>query len=160
MFMSTVNTPCNKNCADCQTICVMHPSTARLYASFGIHPAEKGAPSRLAAAMNRSAQVITNWNSRGVSIEGAVEAERQTGSPAAWILNGDKLKAPKPRNTETTSIVLACEPELPTFGAWPFASITRGQWAALSDVDRQRIEAVVLAMMAPPQGTTEKQLAA
>lgn len=144
----------------------MHPSMDRLYACFGIHPAEKGAPTRLAGAMNRSPQVITNWSARGVSIDGAIEAERLSGNGAAWILDGDGprrvagIRRAAFSTADVSSAIIASEPMAPSGSDWPFTRITRGQWQALKNDDRQRIEAVVCAMIFGPGGASEKQLAA
>lgn len=138
----------------------------RLYACFGIHPAEKGAPTRLAGAMNRSPQVITNWSARGVSIDGAIEAERLSGHGAAWILDGDGPRQLAKRThgaistADASSALIASEPAAPSGQAWPFARITRGQWMALKSEDRDRIEAVVCALIFSPGAPSEKQLAA
>lgn len=144
----------------------MHPSISRLYACFGIHPAEKGAPTRLAGAMNRSPQVITNWSARGVSIDGAIEAERLTGKGAAWILDGDGPRQVPVYSqgaiatSEAASAIIASAPAPERTREWPFSRITQGQWLALSTDDRERIEAVVCAMIFTPGAAPEKQLAA
>ncbi len=139
---------------------------ARLYACFGIHPAEKGAPTRLAGAMNCSPQVITNWSARGVSIDGAIQAERLSGKGAAWILDGDgpqqvtKSIRAASATADTSSAVLAGEPISDGFQPWPFLRITRGQWFAIKSDERERIEAVICAMIFTPGAGSEKQLAA
>lgn len=166
MCSAYVNTPCNKNCDDCKTICLMHPSMARLYACFGIHPAEKGAPTRLAGALNRSPQVITNWSARGVSIEGAIEAERLSGRGAAWILDGDGPRQVASHGRfslstgEQSSAIIASEPAPHGIPSWPFRSITRAQWNALGQESQERVEAVVCAMIRPPEAPADKQIAA
>lgn len=139
---------------------------ARLYACFGIHPAEKGAPTRLAAALNRSPQVITNWSARGVSIEGAIEAERLSGKGAAWILDGDgprQVSGPvlfSVSTGQTSSAIIASEPAPQGLQSWPFRSITRAQWQALGQDGQERVEAVVCAMIRPPEAPADKHMAA
>ena len=166
MCSASVNTPCNKICGGCKTICLMHPSMARLYACFSIQPAEKGAPTRLATAMNRSPQVITNWSARGVSIDGAIEAERLTSKGAAWILDGDgPSRVPTRSNgaistADASSAIIASDSTPDGVQSWPFLRITRRQWLALTTDDRERIEAVVCAMIFTPGAAPEKQLAA
>lgn len=43
-------------------------------------------PASLAAALNESEQVITNWGSRGVSRTGAMKAQAKFGCDANWVL--------------------------------------------------------------------------
>lgn len=118
----------------------MHPTLLRLYTAFGIPAQEKGAPTRLASAMNRSAQVITNWAQRGVSIDGAVDAERLSGALASWILDG-----PQPHGRG--GAVVAMESDAPVFHPpprWPFKAITPVQFFgaldSLTTTDRLQTE--------------------
>lgn len=119
----------------------------RLYQCFGIDPEEKGAPTRLGTAMDASPQTVTNWAERGVSRDGALAAERLTGCSAAWILDGKAL-AYVPGVATTT--VVAREPVPLVDYGWPFRKISRAQWATVDDDTRERVEAVILAMIRPP----------
>lgn len=47
----------------------------------------------VAVRMNVKAQVVSNWESRGVSKEGAIEAERYYGASPLWILEGNEWLA-------------------------------------------------------------------
>jgi len=64
----------------------MHPSAERLYLaakSFGVE-----GQSAVARWLNEAPQTINNWEKRGVSKRGALEAQKKTGYSAAWILEG------------------------------------------------------------------------
>lgn len=81
----------------------MHATLKRLYECAGIDPAQDG-PTRLANKIGESPAVISNWNRRGVSQEGAIRAQRQFGWSSAYILDGVKPRDSAVAPTETTSI--------------------------------------------------------
>lgn len=65
----------------------MHESAVRLYeaaARLGLR-----GPSAIAAAINEAPQTVKNWETRGVSMAGAVAAELRFGCPASWIIRGE-----------------------------------------------------------------------
>lgn len=69
----------------------IHPTMARLYAAAraakvirGKHP-----QAELAQAMNTSSQRIKNWESRGISKEGAIGAQRELEISLSWVMNGE-----------------------------------------------------------------------
>lgn len=91
MFNTIVNTTCINELCSRPTIGVMtdvdiklHPSCARLYSVA----AEIGddAPAKVSARLNVSAQVLQNWESRGVSRDGALQAQAVYGCDANWLL--------------------------------------------------------------------------
>lgn len=90
MFSSAVNTPCNNALFSSRTMggmeaaSAMHPSANRLYRIA----AQRGDLSTAAIAkrMNTSVQKIQNWESRGVSREGALHAQLVYGYDANWLL--------------------------------------------------------------------------
>lgn len=65
----------------------MHPSMARLYRAAKELKGIAGG-SALARELNVSPQVIKNWESRGVSRAGAIDAGRALGISLYWILQG------------------------------------------------------------------------
>jgi len=66
----------------------MHETTARLFAAIEErHPGE-AVTSKVAARMNVADNRVTNWKKRGISFEGAVQAEAAFGIPAAWTMYG------------------------------------------------------------------------
>lgn len=79
----------------------MHETMSRLYeaalALKGIDGSkEADGASAVAALLNMSPQVLKNWESRGVSAEGAIKAEEAIGCRAAWVYSnhGEMGKAP------------------------------------------------------------------
>jgi hypothetical protein len=86
----------------------MHPSAERLYLaarSFGVE-----GQSAVARWLNEAPQTINNWEKRGVSMRGALEAQKKTGHSAAWILEGgDEPVAFRRRAASGRSRAAACE---------------------------------------------------
>jgi hypothetical protein len=64
----------------------MHPTMKRLYAAAR----EQGVTTQaaLAARLNTSSQRVKNWESRGISQQGANEAQAVMGVSSTWILDG------------------------------------------------------------------------
>jgi len=73
-----------------------HPSMQRLFA------ATKMQASELARALNTSPQTITNWSTRGVSKQGALQAGQIFGLDSNYILHGDAPQK-QPALIEATS---------------------------------------------------------
>jgi hypothetical protein len=63
-----------------------HASYQRLFDSFELRGVTPQAS--IARALNRSDQVVGNWSKRGVSQDGALDAQRAIGVSATWILDG------------------------------------------------------------------------
>lgn len=68
----------------------MHGSAARLYDAARIVRGAVGIAA-VAKLMNESPQTLKNWESRGVSAEGAIKAEMRLGCSAAWIRTGEGM---------------------------------------------------------------------
>lgn len=66
----------------------MHETTARLFAAIEEKDPGEALTSKVAARMNVADNRVTNWKTRGISFEGAVQAEAAYGIPAAWIMYG------------------------------------------------------------------------
>ncbi|MEY8688343.1 MAG: hypothetical protein AB9M53_00505 [Leptothrix sp. (in: b-proteobacteria)] len=75
----------------------MHESTARLYLAASRIRGVTG-QTNVAKALNQSPQTVKNWESRGVSKEGALLVEQILGVRPAWILRneGDMVAEAKP----------------------------------------------------------------
>lgn len=69
------------------TMAFMHPSMKRLYES-ALHKHGDRLQADVARRMNVSSQVVSNWEKRGISQEGAIDAERAYGVSAAWLIDG------------------------------------------------------------------------
>lgn len=64
----------------------MHPTMARLYQAARSRGITTQAG--LAATLNTSSQRVKNWESRGISQQGANEAQAVMGVSSTWILDG------------------------------------------------------------------------
>ena len=82
------NTTFNNALFNESKIACMHETMTRLYQAAKELKGITG-QSELARAINASPQTIKNWESRGVSKEGMLEAEKMIGCSALWIKNGD-----------------------------------------------------------------------
>lgn len=93
----------------------MHPSVERLLACAVSATAQRAPKNQVttlrdvAVALGVSAQTMTNWKSRGLSRDGALQAQRVFGCSPQHLLN---LGVGQP---ETTSALVLAE-ELPVFG--------------------------------------------
>lgn len=71
---------------------VVHPSLVRLldFAQAHHQPGRSRITSYgdLAARMDVSSATMTNWKKRGISLDGALAAEREFGCFASWVLDG------------------------------------------------------------------------
>lgn len=92
MLSSVVNTMCNNAAFTQQTIRGMneptrHPSIQKLYRVA----ADRGdtQPARVAERLNVGAQVLNNWETRGISRDGALVAQAVYGADANWLLGDD-----------------------------------------------------------------------
>lgn len=65
----------------------LHPTMTRLYTAATTRGFLR--PSDVAAELNASQQRLKNWDSRGISCEGAIDAQARLGINAVWILTGD-----------------------------------------------------------------------
>ncbi len=94
MFIRMSNIACNKSLNRSFTLFVMHETTKRLYSVLREIDVIKSdrEQSELAKFLNKSPQVINNWEDRGISDNGLLEIQSKTGCSATWIRSG---KAPK-----------------------------------------------------------------
>jgi len=88
MFTSDVNVLCNTFCLVPLKMRRMHEQMTRLYAAAkelrGI-----SSQAELARALNQSSQTVKNWEARGVSKTGMLDAQRVLGCSATWIASGE-----------------------------------------------------------------------
>ncbi|WP_238925121.1 hypothetical protein [Achromobacter insuavis] len=100
----------------------MHETTARLFAAIEEMEPGGASTSKIAARMNVADNRVTNWKARGISFEGAIQAEAAYGIPAAWIMYGKM--PPQPRQ-------------------WPFPGVHPEDYARLAEPDREDIQELV-----------------
>lgn len=87
MFKQISNNLCNNVLFSSDTIVRMHDQVQRLYeAARLLRNAET--PSAVARLVGASPQTIKNWESRGISIQGMLDAEDAIGCRAAWLRTG------------------------------------------------------------------------
>lgn len=68
----------------------MHPTTERLYKALAAHLGSMPGSTAAASALGfKSAQRMNNWDSRGVSQEGIVQAALQCKISPPWIVEGE-----------------------------------------------------------------------
>lgn len=65
-------------------------SMARLYAAAAKLRSPIDGPTELANALGQSPQTVTNWAKRGVSLDGAIEAQKALRISATHVLEGDQ----------------------------------------------------------------------
>lgn len=137
MFTLAVNAPCINRPFSDSTIGAMaradepHPSLVRLLAVAREATVHKRKPvddwAGLAAAMKVSAQVMTNWKSRGISVDAAIKAEQLFGCSGSWLLTG---KTPPALPAGATVVVARESPP-----AWPaHHAVSPSEWALLQDI--------------------------
>lgn len=84
MFIDKSNAACNNKTLSSRIICGVSPTTERLYeAAMKIRQIEK--PADIARALNVSPQTLTNWEARGMSQQGMLQAEEKIGVRANWL---------------------------------------------------------------------------
>lgn len=119
------NATFNNNLFMPRTIARMHQTMTRLYLAAKELRGITG-QSELARALNKSPQTVNNWEARGVSKQGMLEAERKIGCSAVWIGTGQgEMKASARSNTE---------PGPSLHGSVPLISwIQAGAWSDVID---------------------------
>lgn len=69
--------------------------------------------------LDESSAVMTNWKARGISRDGALEAQRRFGCNAWWLLTGEGPQS---------------------VSDWPFAMVDRSRWDACTDQERGYVQ--------------------
>jgi hypothetical protein len=130
----------------------MHESMQRLY-KIAHAREEIRRQSEIAAALNESQQVVKNWESRGISKDGALKAQARFGCDANWLLvDGPASTLPSLEAKEPTPIYGAISRQW----AWPFTTVKPQQFDLLTDKEREHIEGDILLRI---EGRTSKQQA-
>lgn len=87
MFKQKSNPAFNNNLFNSPKIIGMHPQMKRLYEAAAELKGISG-QSSLARALNVSPQVVKNWESRGISKQGMMDAEATIGCSWLWLKTG------------------------------------------------------------------------
>lgn len=86
-FSEKANTLFINEVFTCETIARMHATMVRLYeAARSLKNLET--PTDVARALNQSQQTINNWERRGMSRLGMIEAQKHIGCSATWLQTG------------------------------------------------------------------------
>lgn len=148
------------------TICVMpsiHATVDRLYLAAQQLRDVKG-QSAVARLLEVSPQVVKNWESRGLSNEGALLAQKTIGCDANWLLEGTSelsRKAWAPRHVKAgfVSDIVAGYTAGTASNAgsqWPFKRVTPGQYASLTSKQQNHLEDTIYVILGVDQETPAK----
>jgi hypothetical protein len=66
----------------------MHEQMVRLYEAAEKLKKAEPKPSAIAKLVNATTQTVVNWEARGVSADGMIDAEEFIGCSAAWVRSG------------------------------------------------------------------------
>ena len=123
----------NNNVLTSKTMPNMHETMSRLY-KFAKENAGICGLTPVADKLGAAVQVVKNWESRGVSLAGALDAQRVFGCDANWLLGNDVGVFQQ----QTTGVLAVNEP---TAGwQWPFWSVSPKEYALLTKEERDHIE--------------------
>lgn len=109
------------------TMAFMHPSMKRLYQAALVVSGDT-IPADVARRMNTTQQRISNWETRGISQEGAIEAERAYGVSPRWILDGTGSPPTGPGEVQNVAPIDTVYPAVPLI-SW----VNAGMWADIVD---------------------------
>jgi hypothetical protein len=133
---------------------MQHDSIKTLLNSLERETGKRLTHSELARALNVSEQVITNWAKRGMSIEGALNAQFAFHRDANFILGrlphpmmfppSGTMGRPSPKVYEMRENVAQYGVPEP----WPFCDVTVATWKKLDEGSRVLIEQVINKMAA------------
>ena len=119
----------------------IHETVERLYEAASKLRNVNG-QSAVARLLGNSPQTVKNWEQRGLSMEGALAAQKIIGCDANWLL-GTQEQLDKPRWTPHAIGARDSEATYSVFKEWPFRRINPYKIAALSSDDKLRLETLV-----------------
>lgn len=134
MFSIASNTMCNNDLFKSLKISVMHPSMTLLYkiaGEFGVR-----SQSALARKMVESPQTVKNWESRGISLRGAMSAQDIFGCDANELLNASDAEFSYELPPNLTHKV---QEETQVYG-WPFFDVSPYQYSLLTRDEKVHLE--------------------
>lgn len=128
MFIQSVNGAFIDPSGPAHKLSGMHDSMSRLL-SFAREATAAHPPQRrildfqaVGQRLGVSSAVMTNWKARGISKDGAFDAQRAFGCNAWWLLTGDGVSA---------------------VGGWPFERVSKSRWDACDPGDRGYVQAAM-----------------
>lgn len=144
------NTALNNIMFICNTINFMQKSVELLYL-VAKKQRDVNTPSAVARVLGVSQQALKNWETRGISKEGALAAQRELGIDCNELLalndqggaaENVALVYPSGK-THPATPHLASENVVRMLVSWPFKTIDQQQWDSLDDSKKQVIETVI-----------------
>lgn len=103
-FKRKSNTMLNNGLFSWHTVGAMHETMKRLYAAAELLKQVTG-QSAVARLLNASPQTVKNWEARGVSKQGMLDAEQLIGCRPSWVRTGDGEMAALPLSPDTTEVI-------------------------------------------------------
>lgn len=125
-----------------------HASTQRLYLAARELKSVNG-QSAVARLLNQSPQTVKNWEARGISKAGAIEAARIIGCSALWLMQG--IGPMTAGAAEQTEAVPTPPPSYWREGkaSWPFKTISPDQYNTLSFEQKMHVEQNIRMIIGP-----------
>lgn len=120
----------------------MNETAARLYRAASEMRDVRG-KSAVARLLNTSPQTMTNWEIRGVSEKGALDAQKIIGCDANWLLDGTgQMYLQKSTPIAEVLELSVHEPRAPykPQSKWPFESFNEDDWNAMDADSKAQIE--------------------
>jgi len=142
----------------------MHEQMERMYraAALSKNPDKRLDPSAKQASLSRllnvAQQNVHNWEKRGPSKEGVLEAQNELGINATWVLFGRGPMFVGGESTDTRQYGVA-EARAAAYGpAWPFGDYSR--YESLSEEKKAELARIVDAFLAGADTRTRKSATA
>lgn len=89
MFIEKANTTFINEAFSCDTIAGMHETTERLYQAAALLTGNRvTTQTAIANLLNVSPQTVNNWEARGVSKTGMIQAQQKLGCSVTWLETG------------------------------------------------------------------------
>ena len=129
-----------------------HKSMKRLYQA-ALDLRDVSGQSATARLLGVSPQVVKNWEGRGISIEGALIAQKIIGCDANWLLEVDTTPATYMNTawtpTKKTPTAQVTDLPSPQFRdeSWPFPTIAKNELSKLSERDLGQVEGFIKALL-------------
>ena len=151
MFNQKSNTAFNAQSKAAQTIEAMQPSIQKLY-KIALDKKDLRTPTAVARYLQITQQTLKNWESRGISKEGALKVQSALGLDSNQLLalnttaDGHAQAPPlyRPHDpTRDTVVILANDNKPQLLAAWPFETVTVDDWHTLQPAQKAAIEAVI-----------------
>ncbi len=126
----------------CATIQPMHKTMVRLYEVAKLRGLD--GPTAVANHLNISPQVVNNWERRGISMAGLLQAEEVFECSATWLRTGVGESSSRHLAAESPKPNVALAAGGGSGGPWPFRLIRQDEWDSAPAHVRENVEAYAL----------------